>query len=78
MRSTPCPSCDTPLLLGQQDNPLCRECLAVLSPEQLQTYRGAVQRVYRAPAGRFAFFSRQLEMVVEDLADAIRALRGAA
>jgi len=71
----PCAACDTPLLPDQQHDPLCPECLALLSLEQLQTYRGAVQRVYSAPAGRFAFFSRQLEMVVEDLAEAVRAGR---
>lgn len=75
---TLCPACDTPLLPGQQDNPLCPECLGLLSPEQLQTYRGAVGRVYSAPAGRFAFFNRQLEMVVEDLAEAVRTSRRAA
>jgi len=75
---TLCAACTTPLLLGKQDGPFCPDCLALLSPEQLQTYRGVVQRVYSAPAGRFAFFSKQLEMVVEDLAEAIRAGRVAA
>ena len=58
---------------GSEFMTFCRGCYERLSDEQKSTYVGAVMHVWHAPAGKFCFAQRQLEMVVEDLAKAVAA-----
>lgn len=54
---------------------LCRDCAKELDGETLSTLEGLSRKLASAPAGKFGFHQRQLEMALED---AGRRLRGSA
>lgn len=66
-----CPGCRKKHANETHADVFCIRCYKRLAAEQKETYWNAVTKLWNAPPGRFGFFQRQLEMIVEDLATAL-------